>query len=138
MDTTIYFKTNELLFQQYLGFSYIIKEKWGSVYTSLTGSNYFNDFKFNRLTLYSSLNLRVLKGVSVNLSCGASLIHDQLNLVKGEITSGDLLLQQKELETNFRIWANFGINIQFGSIFNNTVNERFGGSNSSDGIIIIN
>lgn len=138
MDTTIYFKTNELLFQQYFGFSYIIKEKWGSVNTSLTGSNYFNDFKFNRLTLYSRLNLRVLKGVSVNLSCGASLIHDQLNLAKGEITSGDLLLQQQELETNFRIWANFGINIQFGSIFNNTVNERFGGSNSSDGIIIIN
>jgi len=132
-DTTIYNKTHELLFQQNMAITYSIIEKWGSIYTRIIGSNYFHDFSKNFLSINSRINFRIFKGLSVNFSVGASLIHDQLSLVKGITTTDELLLRQHELETNFRYWSSFGINIQFGSIFNNAVNMRFNSMDAENG-----
>ena len=70
----------------------------------------------------------MVKGLSVNFGGGASLIHDQLSLKKGEATLDEVLLRQQELATQYRYYTSIGISYTFGSIYNNVVNPRFGGS----------
>jgi len=69
-----------------------------------------------------------VKGLRFNLGGGASLIHDQINLPKGGATDEEILLKRKELETNYRYYFHMGLSYTFGSIYNNVVNPRFGGS----------
>ena len=63
-----------------------------------------------------------------NFGGGASLIHDQLGLVKAGATPEEVLLRRKELATQFEYFTMFGLSFTFGSIYNNVVNPRFGNS----------
>ena len=80
------------------------------------------------MSLNGYLDLRIAKGLSVNFGGGASLIHDQLGLVKGGATTEEVLLRRKELATQFQYFTSFGFTYTFGSIYNNVVNPRFGNS----------
>jgi len=55
-----------------------------------------------------------------------SVVHDQLSLPKGDATTEQILLQRKQLETQFQYNASIGLTYTFGSIYNNIVNPRFG------------
>jgi hypothetical protein len=125
-DSTIYNKLEETLFKQELNIAFQIQEKWGSVNLSLSGSTYFNDFSKNRLELITSLNLRIFKGLTLEISGGVAYINDQINLKKGGISDADRLLQLRELSTQYRIQGGIGLTYTFGSIYNNVVNPRFG------------
>lgn len=126
IDTTIYNRKEELLFGQKLGVAVEFKEKWGSISSSIEGSNYFHDISKKRLEVFTSLNLRLFKGLSLRLYGGASLIHDQINLPKGDVSSEDVLLRRKQLASQYFYWGSIGFSYSFGSIYNNVVNPRFG------------
>ena len=125
-DTTIYGKTKENLFQHQLQVAYEIQEKWGSINVSLEGSNYLHDFSKNRLELGGFIEVRLLKGLSLQVYGGIARIHDQLSLVKGELSEADILLQLQELATAYSVDGGIELTYTFGSIFNNVVNPRFG------------
>jgi hypothetical protein len=126
IDSTIYNKVEESLFKQELNIAFQIQEKWGSVNLALLGSTYFNDFSKNRLELISSLNLRIFKGLTLQIEGSVAYINDQINLKKGGISDADRLLQLRELSTQYRIQGGIGLTYTFGSIYNNVVNPRFG------------
>jgi hypothetical protein len=126
-DTTIYNKTSENLGAQSLSIGYNVVEKWGSVDMSLSWNNYLHDWKKNNLSLYGGLSLRIAKGLSFNFGGGASLVRNQLSLVKGGATYEEVLLRRKEIATSFSVFTSFSISYTFGSIYNNAVNPRFGG-----------
>lgn len=126
IDTTIYNKQEELLFGQKLGIALELKEKWGSISTSVVGSHYFHDLNLKRLEVNSSVDLRLYKGLSLSLYGGVSLVHDQVNLPKGNVSSEDVLLRRKLLASQYFFMGSVGISYSFGSIFNNVVNPRFG------------
>jgi len=125
-DTTIYDKIKENLWLHTISASYEVVQKWGSIDFTLTYSNYFHDWSKNNLSLDGYLSLRVAKGLNVTFGGGASLIHDQLNLVKQDLTYDEILLQRKELATQYQYFTSFGFTYTFGSIYNNVVNPRFG------------
>ena len=125
-DSTIYNKLKENLLKQEFNIAFQIQKKWGSVNLSLLASNYFNDFSKNRVELNTSLNLRIFKGLSLQISGGIAHINDQLNLKKGDISEADRLLELRELSTQYRIEGGIGLTYTFGSIYNNVVNPRFG------------
>jgi len=125
-DTTIYDKTEELLWQHQLEVAYQVQEKWGSVNVALRGSNYFHDFSKNRVELSGYISIRILKGLSLRIRGGAARINDQLSLVKGEASEAEILLQLQELETTYNLKGGLGLTYTFGSIYNNIVNPRFG------------
>ena len=125
-DTTIYGKTEELLWQQSLQVAYEVREKWGSINVSLEGSNFFHDFSKNRLELGGFISIRVLKGLSVRLRGAVARINDQLSLVRGEASEAEILLQLQELSTAYSVEGEVGLTYTFGSIYNNIVNPRFG------------
>ncbi len=125
-DSTIYNKLKENLFKQEFNIAFQIQEKWGFVNLSLLASNYFNDFSKNRVELITSLNLRIFKGLALQISGGIAHINDQVNLKKGDISEADRLLELRELSTQYRIEGGIGLTYTFGSIYNNVVNPRFG------------
>ncbi|MGM0532346.1 MAG: hypothetical protein ACQER7_13455 [Bacteroidota bacterium] len=124
-DTTIFNKMREDLYNHTLSIDYEIKQKWGSVDFSVDLSNYFHDFSKNRVSFRSSVNVNVVKGLNVYFYGGASLIHDQLSLPKGEASTEEILTRQQELATDYDYFTRFGISYTFGSMYNNIVNPRF-------------
>lgn len=125
-DTTIYNVSKETLGQQSLGIALSMKEKWGSISTSITGKHYFHDVNLNNLNMWTSLNLRLFKGFTLRLSGSFTIIHDQINLPLGDYSTEEVLLRQRQLQTGFRYWGSAGVSYTFGSIYNSVVNPRFG------------
>ena len=125
IDTTINNKLSENLYLQMLNIAFRLQKKWGSINMALTGSNYFNDFYRNRIELNSSVNLRIFKGLSLQINVGVAHINDQVNLKKGEISEAERLLQLRELATKYRVVGGIELTYTFGSIYNNVVNPRF-------------
>ena len=130
-DTTIFDKLRETLFDESLTLSANVTQPWGSISASVEGAHYLQDFHKNHLTLFSSLDVRVFKGLSLSLFGDVELVHDQLYLSKASLTTADVLLQRRQLATNYRYFAFVGLSYQFGSAINNIVNPRFGGSGGS-------
>jgi hypothetical protein len=125
-EETIYAKTAETLFNESLSATLQLREKWGTVSTSLSGSHYLHDFSKYRLNLFTVLNLQLVKGLSFTVFGGGSRIHDQLNLPRGEASLEEILLRRKQLETGYSYFFSIGFSYTFGSIFTNVVNPRFG------------
>ena len=73
----------------------------------------------------ANLELKIIKGISINFYGTASLINDQLSLARQGASSQEVLLKLKALATNFNYYTGIGINYKFGSKFNNFVNPRF-------------
>lgn len=125
-EETIYNKISEHLFKESLSVTLELKEPWGTVATTLTGSHYFHDFSKYRLEFFCDLSLRLFKGLFLNVFGSYSRIHDQLSLPKGGATYEEILLRRKELATSYDYFASIGLNYSFGSVFSNVVNPRFG------------
>ena len=51
-----------------------------------------------------------------------------LDWSKQNLSVDQILLQRKELATQFEYFTSFGFTYTFGSIYNNVVNPRFGNS----------
>ena len=137
-DSTIYDKIKENLWLHTLSASYEVVQKWGSIDFTLSYSNYFHDWSKNNLSFDGYLSLRIAKGLNVNFGGGASLIHDQLSLVKQDLTYDEILLQRKEIASQYQYFTSFGFTYTFGSIYNNVVNPRFGNSGGGGMMIIMN
>jgi len=125
-DTTIYDKVEEHLWLHRMNVAYEVVQKWGSIDVNVGYSNYFHDWSKNNLYFGGFVSLRIAKGLSVRIYGNYSIIHDQLGLVKGGVTAEEVLLQRKELETQYSYYTSFGFSYTFGSIYNNVVNPRFG------------
>lgn len=73
----------------------------------------------------AGINLRLFRGLSLDLFGDASRVRDQINLPAGDATEEDVLLRIRELQTGFEYGFSFGFSYTFGSIFSNVVNPRF-------------
>ena len=130
-EETIYDKITESLLSESLSVTLELKEKWGTVSTTLLGRHYFHDFNKYSLDLNGELSLNLLKGLSFNIYGGGSRIHDQLSLPKGGASLEEVLLRRRQLETNYNYYFSVGFSYTFGSIYTNVVNPRFGSSGMS-------
>lgn len=126
IEETIYEKTAETLYNQSLTMTFSVKEPWGSVSMSLEGSHYFHDFDKNRLELGANIDLRIYKGLSLDVFGRYQRIHDQLSLPMGDATIDEVLLRRRELATDYDYSISVGIRYTFGSVYSNVVNPRFG------------
>lgn len=125
-EETIYNIMEETLYFQQLSASLELKQKWGSIDTSLSGFSYLHDLSKYSVKIRSRISWRIIKGLSFDISGGYSLIHDQLYLPKGELTPEEIFLHVSAMQTSYDIWFSAGISLTFGSVYNNVVNPRFG------------
>lgn len=121
---TIYGRQTQSLVQQSLEVSLNLEQPWGSIFSSLRGSHYFNDLSRNRLQFTNFLELQLVEGLSLRLSGQAELIQDQLFLPAGDLPQEEILLRRRELATNYQLRGSVGLSYTFGSIYNNVVNPR--------------
>jgi len=126
IEETIFKKMSENLFNQSLTITLEVREPWGNASTSLEGSHYFHDFSKYRIELWGNLDIRVFKGLSLDVFGRYERIHDQLSLPIGEASLEEVLLARKELATNHEYSISVGLRYTFGSVYSNVVNPRFG------------
>lgn len=123
-DETIYGKTSETLLQHELEGRLQYTRPWGSAFARLEGSHFFHDPGKFRIDFYSTVSVRLYRGLSLRVFLGADWIRDQLFLPKGDATLEEILLRQRQLRTTYQFQGGVGISYTFGSIYNNVVNTR--------------
>ncbi len=133
-EETIYLKTKENLWNEALSVTLELKEKWGTISSSLEGSHYFHDFSKYHVNLYGEVSMRLFKGLSFDIYGGGSRIHDQLSLPIAGASIEDILLMRKQLATSYEYFFSIGLSYTFGSIYSNVVNPRFGEGGTSYGL----
>jgi hypothetical protein len=131
-DTTIYGRTEEFLPEHSLSAGYEVTQPWGAVDVGVNTSQYLHDLARYSVRLGGRVDVRVTRGLSIVVGGQLALIHNQLNLPRGDADLEQILLRRRQLETSYRGRMNFGLRYRFGSIYNNVVNTRFGGTGGQD------
>ena len=85
---------------------------------------FFNDGTKKRFSWDSDLDIRIFEGLAVRLSGNINLIREQYSLAAGSTSVEDLLLQQRQIATDYRTRFSVGLSYTFGSIYNSIINTR--------------
>ncbi len=124
-DETVFGKTEENLFNHLLKAEVNVQQPWGSIESGLVGSNYLHDFSRRRIEFYLQTSARLFEGFALAFQADYTVIRDQLSLPRGEASLEEILLEQRELATDFSLSATIAITYTFGSKYTNIVNTRF-------------
>jgi len=130
-DTTIFDKIAETRADHSLLASLDMRQPWGSVSIALEGRSLLDDVAKNRLHFNPEFDIRLIRGLSLNLFGYVSLLRDQLYLAKGGATDEEVLLRRRQLATSYQYFLGVGLSYTFGSIYNNVVNPRFGSTSGN-------
>lgn len=126
-DTTIFLKTEELLWVHETGVAAEFAQPWGSVDLYAEASQYLSRPDKYSAGVGGGLDLRLLQGLNLRLDGNYRFVRDQINLPAEDPSSNEVLTQNQELATGFSYFASVGLSYTFGSIYNQVVNARFGG-----------
>lgn len=124
-DTTIYNKLSETLIRHGLDIEFNQTQKWGNVSFYIGIQQYLNNLELFNAFINPSIGWQIFKGLSINIGGYASFVSDRINIAKSDISDEDILLQIKQLDTDFTYYVYLGMNYRFGSKYNNYVNPRF-------------
>jgi len=124
-ERTLLGETAELRVEQALSFSFEQRQPWGSAFVQVRGSHYLHDIYTNNLSFNGNLSFRVARGLDLNIGGRYSRVRDQIYLAAGDLTDEERLLELAQQATDYEAQIRFGFSYQFGSIFNNVVNNRF-------------
>ncbi len=136
-EETLFERETETRFEHSLSTALNLRQPWGQVRTTISGSQYLHDLRMYDLSLGTNLNLRLVRGLSLNLGANYSRIHNQLHLPRRGASEEEVLLRRRQLATNYRYFTTFGISYSFGSIYSNVVNPRMGGSAGGGGMVMM-
>ena len=125
-EETIFDRLEETRPTQAFVVGYDVEQPWGTADAELEAASFLDDPTQFRVEVDGGVDLRLVRGLELRLGGSASLIRDQLAIVKRDATPEEILLQRRALQTDYRYEAYVGISYTFGSIFNSIVNPRFG------------
>jgi hypothetical protein len=118
---------DELRWEQGLEVELSQRQPWGEAGVSLRGSHFLYDSSRYNLSLRGNVDFRVVRGLSVNARGNLGWVEDQIYLSAEGATDQEALLELRQQATDFDYGFSVGLSVQFGSIFNNVVNNRFRG-----------
>lgn len=125
-EVTLFGMTQETRPRHQLSATLEQRQPWGSLESGVEWSQYLHDLSKSRLEFQGAVNLRLIRGLSLELGGSASRIRDQISLPRRGATPEEVLLRVRELQSGHELEFNVGLTYSFGSIFNNVVNPRFG------------
>jgi hypothetical protein len=126
-ELTIFERLSEQRADQEIELTVQFQQPWGSAIVQLSGSHYLDNIRQNNLSTYLNLNVRLLRGLSLDLRGHYERVRDQIYIPKGDASDEEVLLQRRALETGYRYGTSVGLRYTFGSIYNNIVNPRLEG-----------
>jgi len=110
------------------------RQPWGDLVVSIEGSHLLDDPDRHRVDLFANVEVRLLRGVNLDVQGNVARIKDQIYLSAAGLEDNEILIGQRELGTDFEYGVEVGLSFTFGSIFNNVVNPRLrtGGGDDFD------
>ena len=84
-----------------------------------------DDLKKYNVGIYSNVDWNITKGLSLSYFAYINFDRAQIHLPLNGATYEEIILRQKELESNYFYYMSFGLSYTFGSMKNNVVNPRF-------------
>ncbi len=127
IEETVYGETAETRWEQSLEFELSQRQQWGDASVRMTGSHFLHDSGLYNVRLGGDIDFRIARGVSVNAEGNISWVNDQIYLSAEGATDAEALLNLQQRSQDFNYSLELGFSFQFGSIYNNVVNNRFGG-----------
>lgn len=124
-EKTIFDKTSETRPAQALRVGFSQRQTWGTAGVGVSYTSFLDDLAQNRMSASAGVSFRVFRGFRLNASARAVRIRDQIFLPAGGLTDEEILISRLALASSFDFDASLGFSYQFGSIFNNIVNNRF-------------
>ena len=79
------------------------------------------------MCLRGNLSFRITRGLELDVGASYTRVRDQIFLSGEDLSDEERLLELQTQQTDFEASLDFGLSYQFGSIFNNVVNNRFPG-----------
>lgn len=123
-EVTLFDKTEETRVTQSLEIASAFQRPWGELDVSLAGSNFLDDFEQHRIEFFTRMEIRLFRGLSLDIEGNAVRVKDQIYEPKEDIPLEDILLRRRELGTDYELSLEIGFSYTFGSVFNNVVNPR--------------
>ncbi len=123
-ERTIYSETAETRYEQLLEIRFVQRQPWGSAWFGTSGTQFLHDADLYRVSLWAGTSVRIVQGLSVNVSGNVSWVRDQIFLSAEGATDEEALLRLRQRPTDFDYGMEVGFSYQFGSIYNNVVNNR--------------
>jgi hypothetical protein len=127
IEQTIFLETAETRFEQSVEIEFSQRQPWGDAGVTIRGSHFLHDFNRNNLSMRGDVEYRIVRGFSVNARGNIGWVDDQIYLPLDDASDAETLLRLQRRATDFEYCVSVGFSIQFGSIFNNVVNNRFRG-----------
>jgi uncharacterized protein involved in copper resistance len=124
-EETIFNRTRETRPRHYAVMSLDLIQPWGEAEFELEAQSYLDDFSQNRIGVNGELDTRITRGLSFQVEARYSRVRDQLSLARGDASDDEILLELRQLATDFTFDVRFGMSYTFGSIFSSVVNPRF-------------
>jgi hypothetical protein len=125
IEETIYDEMEELSWEESLQLRYSQREPWGDASVGLEGSHFLQDIGKYNVSLRGGVSVRVARGLSLDANANISWVKDQIYLSAEGESDEQILLRLRQRNTDFTYGGSVGFSYQFGSIFNNVVNNRF-------------
>lgn len=125
IDETILGETGALYAEQALSLRFSQRQQWGDARVRVQWSNYLQNFEQNNLELDGNLSFRITRGLDLNTGASYARVRDQIYLSGEGLTDEERLLELAQEGTDYEASVRLGLSYQFGSIFNNVVNNRF-------------
>ena len=124
-EETIFFQTAETRPQHAVRVELFQRQPWGESTITLDANQFMHDLEKWSVSLFSDLELRILRGLNLDLGGSLEWIEDQIFISREGLTDEEILLGSFERPTDFAYSFRVGLSYEFGSIFNNIVNNRF-------------
>ncbi len=128
-DTTIFFKTEETLLLQDASVISSFTKPWGSINVGAFYDSYLYDLSKFSVSFSGSVNWNIFKGFKFAIGGSYDITRNLIQLSKEGATRDEVLLQQRQLNSQYSYFFGVGISYQFGSQFNNYINPAFKGLN---------
>lgn len=123
-ELTLFGENRESRPEHTLDISVEFQEPWGQINSSIEGSAFLDDWSKHRIDFFSRLEVRLFRGVSLDISGSVARVKNQIYIPREDIPDSDILLARRQLGTDFEYSMDIGLNFTFGSVFNNVVNPR--------------
>lgn len=125
VEETIFSKVVETRLDHSLQVAYATQQPWGRASLSGTAAVLLDDWARNSLGIRGQLEVRLARGLEVDIEASYSRVRDQITIPKGDATDQEIFLELRELATDYRANVQVGLSYTFGSFFNTIVNPRF-------------
>jgi hypothetical protein len=126
IQTTVFGVDRETLPMHRVGVQYRAREEWGNAGLGIDANQYLHSGgDFYAFGVSGDLNYRILRGLDLNVSAGASRVNDNIHTPSGAISDEDILLGRQSLPSDYQYDASLGLSYRWGSSFANIVNNRF-------------